>query len=112
MNQTSYSYPHGVSDWEKSGLTQAPAVIVRPAHVAESLMAMECKLYQIVQHGDDVGSANYVIGEVVYFHIAKSIMHEGRIDPTKVDYVGRMGGQWYTRATSEAMFELKRPEEG
>jgi flavin reductase (DIM6/NTAB) family NADH-FMN oxidoreductase RutF len=111
MNQTSYSYPHGISEWEKSGLTQAPGVKVRPAHVAESLMAMECKLYQIVHHGDDVGSANYVIGEVVYFHIAKSIMHDGRIDPTKVDYVARMGGQWYTRATREAMFELARPQE-
>ena len=112
MNQTSFNYPYGVSEWEKSGLTKAPAVKVRPAHVAESLMAMECKLYQIVQHGDDVGSANYVIGEVVYFHIAKSIMQEGRIDPTRVDYVARMGGQWYTRATPEAMFELKRPELG
>lgn len=83
---------------------------VGPAHVAESLMAMECKLFQIVHHGDDAGSANYVIGEVVYFHIAKSIMHNGRIDPTRVDYVARMGGQWYTRATPEAMFELKRPD--
>jgi len=112
MNQTSFSYPHGVSEWEKSGLTQAAPVKVRPAHVAESLMAMECKLYQIVQHGDDVGSANYVIGEVVYFHIAKSIMPDGRIDPTKVDYVARMGGNWYTRATSAAMFELRRPDLG
>lgn len=25
MNRTSYSYPHGVSEWEKSGLTMAPA---------------------------------------------------------------------------------------
>ncbi len=112
VNQSSYSYPHGVSEWEKNGLTMAPAVKVRPAHVAESLMAMECKLYQVVHHGDGVGSANYVIGEVVYFHIAKSIMKDGHIDPTLVDYVGRMGGRWYTRATPEAMFELKRPEQG
>jgi flavin reductase (DIM6/NTAB) family NADH-FMN oxidoreductase RutF len=112
VNQASFSYPHGVSEWEKSKLTMAPAKKVRPAHVAECLMAMECKLYQIVSHGDDVGSANYVIGEVVYFHIAKSIMKDGHIDPTLVDYVGRMGGRWYTRAIRDGMFELKRPEQG
>lgn len=112
MNQTSFSYPQGVSEWEKSGLTMAPAVKVGPAHVAESLMAMECKLFQIVHHGDNVGSANYVIGEVVYFHIAREIMHNGRIDPTRVDYVARMGGQWYTRATADSMFQLQRPQEG
>jgi len=112
MNQASYAYPHGVSEWQKSGLNMAPAVKVGPARVAESLMAMECKLFQIVQHGEDVGSANYVIGEVVYFHIAREIMKDGRIDPTRVDYVARMGGQWYTRATPQSMFELKRPEQG
>jgi len=112
MNQTSFAYPHGVSEWQKSGLTKAAAVKVKPAHVAESLMAMECKLFQIVQHGEDVGSANYVIGEVVYFHIAREILVDGRIDPTRVDYVARMGGQWYTRATAQSMFELKRPQQG
>jgi flavin reductase (DIM6/NTAB) family NADH-FMN oxidoreductase RutF len=112
MNQASYRYPHGVSEWEKTGLTMAPAIKVRPAHVAESLMAMECKLFQIVHHGNDVGSANYVIGEVVYFHIAKSIIKSGHVDPTLVDYVARMGGRWYTRATPEAMFQLERPNNG
>jgi flavin reductase (DIM6/NTAB) family NADH-FMN oxidoreductase RutF len=112
MNQASFRYPHGVSEWERTGLTMAPAKKVRPAHVAESLMAMECKLFQIVHHGNDVGSANYVIGEVVYFHIARSIMTDGHVDPTLVDYVARMGGRWYTRATREAMFQLERPREG
>ena len=111
MNQTSFSYERGISEWDKVGLTKAPAVIVRPAHVAESLMAMECKLHQIVQHGEGAGSANYVIGEVVYFHIAKSIMDEGRVDPTRVDYVARLGGLWYTRTGAESMFQLKRPEQ-
>ena len=112
MNQTSYSYPHGVSEWEKTGLTRAPAVLVKPAHVAESLLAMECKLFQIVQHGQEVGSANYVIGEVVYFHISRRIMKDAHVDPTLVDYVARMGGRWYTRAKPEAMFQLARPTHG
>jgi flavin reductase (DIM6/NTAB) family NADH-FMN oxidoreductase RutF len=112
MNQASYSYEHGVSEWQKTGLSQAPAAIVKPCRVAESLMAMECRLFEIVQHGEGIGAANYVIGEVVYFHVNKAIIKEGRIDPTLVDYVGRMGGQWYTRALPEAMFQLARPDKG
>lgn len=121
MNVTSLELPYGVSEWERSGLTPAPAVKVSPARVAECLLAMECRLYQVVPHGDGAISANYVIGEVVYFHIAKSLMVRGDshsdnhsdscsdIDPTRIDYIGRMGGNWYTRVTPQSMFELSRP---
>jgi hypothetical protein len=31
------------------------------------------------------------------------------VDATFVDYIARMGADWYARATPEAMFELPRP---
>ena len=112
MNQTSADYPDGVSEWEPSGLTPAQSIKVKAARVAESPLAIECKLHTIVHHGDGPGSANYIIGEVVQFHIRRDLLREdGRIDARRVGYVARMGGSWYTHASPSAMFELERPKQ-
>lgn len=110
MNLTAAEFPPDVSEWDQSGFVPMPAVKVRPARVAESPLAMECRLYQIVSHGNGPTAANYAIGEVVYFHVAKSVMVNGAIDATQIDYLGRMGGDWYARANSASMFELSRPQ--
>ena len=54
-------------------------------------------------------SANYVIGEVLYFHVALRLLADGVLDPRRVDYVTRMGADWYARALPEGMFEMPRP---
>jgi hypothetical protein len=36
-------------------------------------------------------------------------MPDGVLDPTRVDYVARMGGDWYARAGGASMFEMPRP---
>ncbi|HEY9621739.1 MAG TPA: flavin reductase family protein [Crinalium sp.] len=111
MNMASLELPYGTSEWDITGFTPAPTVKVKPARVAECLLAMECRLYQIVAHGEGSTSANYVIGEVVYFHVANQLMVDGDIDPIRVDYIARMGGNWYTRVTPQSMFELPRPRQ-
>ncbi|MFM2304806.1 MAG: hypothetical protein RLZZ135_2218 [Cyanobacteriota bacterium] len=109
MNITAAAFPDGVSEWEQAGFTKSPSIKVQPDRVAESLLAMECRLYQIVPHGAGASAANYVIGEVVYFHVAESLMVNGEIDHTRIDYVSRLGKDWYARANAESMFELPRP---
>ncbi len=37
---------------------------------------------------------------------------KGRIDPHQIDLVGRLGGDWYTRANDKALFEVARPRLG
>jgi flavin reductase (DIM6/NTAB) family NADH-FMN oxidoreductase RutF len=110
VNLASLDFQPSVSEWEKAGFTPAPTAKVRPARVAESLMAIECRLFQIVSHGSEANAANYVIGEVVYFHIAPQLMVDGEIDPTQVQYLSRMGGNWYDRVSADSMFELVRPQ--
>lgn len=109
MNLASAEFPYGVNEWQEAQFTPAPSVKVRPSRVLESPLAMECRLFRIVPHGEGPLSANYVIGEVVYFHVAKSIMPEGVLDPRYVDYIARMGGDWYARVNPPAMFEMPRP---
>lgn len=110
VNLTSVEYDYGISEWDKTEFTPIASVKVSPARVAESLMAMECRLYQIVPHGSGASAANYVIGEVIYFHIAEHLMVNGEIDATKVNYISRMGGNWYNQVDATSMFELPRPK--
>jgi flavin reductase (DIM6/NTAB) family NADH-FMN oxidoreductase RutF len=110
MNQTSPAYPYGVSEWEKAGFSAEPSKIVKPARISESPLALECQLFQIVPHGTGPLSANYVIGEVVCIHVSNELFDEnGDIDPRRIDYISRLGGDWYGRVTEESMFELGRP---
>jgi flavin reductase (DIM6/NTAB) family NADH-FMN oxidoreductase RutF len=110
MNQASAEYPYGVSEWEQAGFEPAASVLVKPSRVAESPLSIECRLHQIVPHGEGPLSANYVIGEVVYFHVAEELFAEdGRVDPTRIDYIARMGADWYARANADSMFEMPRP---
>lgn len=108
VNLTSAELAHGESEWELSGLTKRPARLIQPCLVAESPLGMECKLYEIVKHGTGMASANYVIGEVVCFHIHDSVEANGTIDQSLVDYVGRLGGDTYA-STSGVRFEYERP---
>ena len=82
---------------------------VRPARVLESPLALECRLFRILPHGDGPLSANYVIGEVVAFHVAKRLLVDGIVDARQVDYIARMGADWYAHVEPDCMFELPRP---
>lgn len=109
MNVAAAELPHGVSEWEEAGFTPAPTVRVRPPRVAESPLAIECRLYRVVSHGEGPLSANYVIGEVVYFHVAARLLRDGELDAREVDYISRMGAEWYSRCDPASMFEMPRP---
>lgn len=109
VNRASAEYPYGANEWEVAGFTPTPSARVAPSRVLESPLAIECRLFRVIPHGSGPLAANYVIGEVVYIHVARRLLEDGRIDALRVDYVARMGADWYARATPEAMFEMPRP---
>ncbi len=107
MNVTSADFPHGVNEFEEAGLTPLPSEVVRPARVAESPINMECKLIQTVEVGNGPGGGTLIIGEVLRFHVWDELYDKGRIDPEKLQAVGRMAGATYARTTDR--FDLARP---
>jgi flavin reductase (DIM6/NTAB) family NADH-FMN oxidoreductase RutF len=55
-----------------------------------------------------IGS-NLVLGQVLMFHIDDALFNEqGRIDPRKLQTIGRLGGDYYCRTSD--LFEMKRPQ--
>ncbi|NDB35077.1 MAG: flavin reductase family protein [Flavobacteriia bacterium] len=110
VSLASSPYPHGVSEFEKSGLSPLASDVVRPFRVKESPVQFECKVNQVMELGSEGGAGNLIICEVLKMHIDESIMDsEGMIDALKIDLVSRMGGDWYCRSTPESMFEIKKP---
>lgn len=107
---SSTEYPEGVNEFVKSGLTQVESELVRPFRVKESPVQMECRVKEVIELGNHGGAGNLIISEVVMMHIDESILDDnGRVDPFKIDLVGRMGGNWYCRANGEALFEVEKP---
>ncbi|MDF9800880.1 flavin reductase (DIM6/NTAB) family NADH-FMN oxidoreductase RutF [Catalinimonas alkaloidigena] len=110
MSLASTAYPKGVNEFAKSGLTEAASQLVKPPRVAESPVAFECKVKQVIPLGDEGGAGNLVICEVLLVHIHEEVLDEkGNIHPQKLNAIGRMGGSFYCRASGDAVFEVIRP---
>jgi len=110
MSLSSTAYEKGVDEFIKSGLTPIDSEIVKPARVKESPIQLECKVKEIVELGDEGGSGNLIICEILLIHIDDTILtEEGTIDTKKIDLVGRMGGDYYVRAFGDALFEVPKP---
>ena len=110
MNLASTEYPDGVNEFEKAGLTAVASDFVRPFRVKESPVQLECKVREVIKLGDEGGAGNLIIAEIVRMHISEDVLDEnGNIDPNKIDLVARMGGDWYCRASGDALFEVAKP---
>jgi flavin reductase (DIM6/NTAB) family NADH-FMN oxidoreductase RutF len=107
MAVASVQFPAGVSEFEKSGLTPIPSDLVKPFRVKESPVQMECKVNDIITLGDKGGAGHLVLCEMLRMHIAEDVLDErGRIDPHKLDLMGRLGRSYYVRASGDAIHTI------
>lgn len=110
MSLASCEYPKGTNEFKKAGFTEAKSLLISPPRVAEAKVAFECKIKQIISMGEQGGAANLIICEVIMAHVSEDLLDEtGKIEPKKTDWVARMGGDWYCRASGEAIFEVPKP---
>ncbi len=109
MSLSSTEYDKGVNEFIKSGLTPIASDRVKPPRVKESPASFECKVLEVRPLGDQGGAGNLVICEVLLMHLADEVLTDGKIDPNKIDLVGRMGGNWYSRASGNDIFEIAKP---
>jgi flavin reductase (DIM6/NTAB) family NADH-FMN oxidoreductase RutF len=110
MTVASIQYPTGVSEFEKSGLTPVPSDIVQPFRIKESPVQFECKASQIIPLGEEGGAGHLIICEVVKIHLNEDILdEEGKINPHKIDLMGRLGRAFYVRASGEAVYKFYQP---
>lgn len=110
MSLSSTEYDKGVNEFVKAGLTPVASSMITPPRVGESPASFECKVIEIKETGESGGAGNLVICEVLLAHFSEDILDkEGKIDPQRLDAVGRMGGSWYCRAQGDALFSIPKP---
>ena len=110
MSLASSPYAPGVNEFEKAGFTALKSDSVKPFRVAESPVQFECTVNEVIELGTEGGAGNLIICEVLKIHIHDEVLDSnGMIDQQKIDLVARMGGDWYSRANAESMFEITKP---
>jgi len=111
MSDSSADFPKGVNEFIEVGFTMQPSMLVKPFRVKESPVQFECSVLQVIETGTGGGAGNLVICEILRMHVNPCVLNEkGRIDPDKIDLVGRLGGDFYVRASGAALFEVPKPE--
>jgi len=107
MNVTAIGFDYGVKELTEAGLTTLASVRVQPPRIAESPVAMECELLQIVELGPDTG---LVLGRVLAMHVRDGAVLDAEkhyVDTPGLKLIGRMhGAGWYARTSD--LFELPR----
>jgi flavin reductase (DIM6/NTAB) family NADH-FMN oxidoreductase RutF len=103
MHLSSYEYPEEESEFEKAGLTPAPARLISHPRIAEAAASFECRVERHIELGPN---RELIIGAVLLLHA-----REGLIDPVSKRVaedrywpVGRLFGNRY--CTTRQRFEL------
>ena len=114
MNATAAHVGHDVSEFAVAGLTAVPGKLVDVPRVAESPVAFECKLTQIIQLQDTNGEkvkAWLTLGEVVAVHIDKAMIKDGVYQTGLARPIVRAGRKGdYFEIKPDNMFEMVRPD--
>ena len=112
VNASSIDAPYGVSEWEISGLHEAPTTTVKPSRVQESVMSVEGKVVDIKEftdHGQPgMSVASLVLIKATRFWVREDAANEdySHIDLNVLRPVGQLGGMAYGRILSA--FDLPR----
>ena len=109
MNQCAALLPYGESEFSAFGIAEAASEKVRPPRVAASPVAYECTLDRIVHIGTGPLAANVIFGRIIAAHVRDDILGPGGFpDSAKLDLVGRLGAEDYTR--TREVFSYPRPD--
>ncbi|MES2331518.1 MAG: flavin reductase family protein [Bacteroidota bacterium] len=100
----------GMDEFIKAGFTKETATIVKPPMVKEAKIKLECKINEVKSLGEEGGSGQLVIAEVLCMHVDESILgNDGKIDQRKLHLVARLGGDWYCKVDETNLFKVEKP---
>ncbi len=109
-NLSSHEYAKEVDEFKKSGFTPISSDIVEPLRVKESPVQFECVVKEVIETSQLPAAGNLVICEILKIHVDENVLNAaGDIDQDKIDLVGRLGGDLYSRTSGDAKFMVQKP---
>ncbi|KAF4980669.1 hypothetical protein FZEAL_3337 [Fusarium zealandicum] len=111
VSASSIDAPYGTSEWEVTGLTEAPTTTVKPSRVKESVLSIEAKIVDIKEfegHRPGMSSAAICLIKATRFWVQEDAANEdfSHIELDKLRPIAQLGGMSYGRISST--FELPR----
>jgi len=103
MHLSSREFPENVSEFEQTGLTPAPSILVKHPRIAEAAASFECRLYQLLEIS---GTRQLVLGEMLLVHARDGVIdpQSKRISEEHYRPIGRLFGDRY--CTTRQRFNL------
>ena len=83
------SFPYGVSEIDRAGLTEQPSLRVKPARIKECIAHFECRLFRQQRAGDHL----LVIGKVVEAAVDDRCFRRGKYGLKKALPLLHVGGE-------------------
>jgi flavin reductase (DIM6/NTAB) family NADH-FMN oxidoreductase RutF len=107
MVKCAAEWPHDRSEFEVSGLTPTPSVLVRAPRVKEARLALECRLHEIVEVAT---TSSIVLAEILLIHARDDVVVDGLPDPAALDPLARLGSRSYAPLGRAFDLEIPRVE--
>jgi flavin reductase (DIM6/NTAB) family NADH-FMN oxidoreductase RutF len=113
MNTTAMEFPPLVSEVEAAGLTTIPSTFVRPPRIADSPVALECRLVELKSV---LGETGYIVlAQVLAMHINDDAIIDKEncyVDTPKLGLIGRMESPGAYVRTTDRFFMKVPPVSG
>lgn len=105
MNLSATVLAYGHSEFTWAGVTAVPSETIQVPRVAEAPISFECELQRIVVVSDQPGGGAAIFGTVRCVHVRDDLVDEGRIDISRLQPIGRLAGNAYTRVAEPFIME-------
>jgi flavin reductase (DIM6/NTAB) family NADH-FMN oxidoreductase RutF len=93
VHDSAIDFPSDTSEVAELGLATLPSTEVKPPRLADTPIAMECRLRHCIELGESRN--RLIIGEVILLHFADGILENGKIDSRNLDPLCRLAGPNY-----------------
>lgn len=89
-------------------LTPIESSVVQVPRIAESPFQLECKVFEILQHGNNYGSAVYVVGEIVAIHVSSGLWSGEDVLWHEYFPIAKLGGSEYLDLRTSNKFKIEK----
>lgn len=111
MNASAANFASGDSEIDALHIPTLAATMVKPPRIADCLVSFECELVSLTPYPADAPSCDIVLAKVVGLHIDDRLLGpDQRLKHEQIDWLSRLGGQWYGHSQQPDNFQLARPE--
>lgn len=108
MNASCADYPAGSSEIEALNMpTEASQTVAAPS-ISGTPIRYECKLRKVIEVEKSPGGGILILLDVLGVHVDDNIRLENSIDSSKVNIIGKLGGNDYS--DTEVKLSMARPQ--